>query len=62
MTEMQKTLKQLERTLCKFQVSGKAAILMGDALRLLLNAEAIAAEEAKAKEEAEARAVEERDE
>lgn len=49
MTEMKKTLKQLEETLCKFQVSGGAAILMGDALKLLLHAQAL--EDAREKEE-----------
>lgn len=41
MSEMQNTLKALEQTLCKFQVSGGAAILMGDALRLVIQAQAL---------------------
>lgn len=52
MTEMQKTLKTLEQTLCKFQVSGGAAILMGDALRLLIQAQAIAKAEEEGQKEA----------
>lgn len=44
MNELQSTLKQLERELCKFQVSGTAAIIMGEALKLLLRAEMLAAE------------------
>ncbi len=42
MTEMQRTLKQLEQTLCMFQVSGQAAIIMGDALRLVYQAQQLA--------------------
>ncbi len=45
MTELQKTLKQLESTLCKIPVAGVNAIYMGDALRLALNARALTAKE-----------------
>ena len=41
MTEMQKTLKALEETLCRFQVSGGAAILMGEALKLVVQAQVL---------------------
>lgn len=41
MTEMQKTLKQLERTLAQFTVSGKATIIMGNAFQLLCKAQTL---------------------
>lgn len=42
MNELQKTLAMLEQTLSQLQVSGRVAIVLGDAFRLIDHAKSLA--------------------
>lgn len=52
MTELQRTLKLVEQSLCQISTAGRATLRMADALRLLVRAQELAAEPEK-KEDAE---------
>ena len=47
MTDLQRTLKQIEASLCQIPTAGQATLCMADALRLLVKAQELANEKPK---------------